>query len=346
MINIYINNGERIPDDETCYIIGKDGIMLKKTLDLIESLTPVDKISFLEPIPTYARMKIPIMPVVMLANIVGFFREVYRLFHSEAVVLLFYNLKTKCYKVYVPSQEVAPAGLDYKTDKTIKDHRLIGTIHSHASMTAFHSGIDKGDEAKFDGIHLTIGKMGSEFFDICGSIAVNGMRVAINPEEYIEGLETREYTNYFPQMFRPAFEFINDEKVYKNEVKSNIGYVLNTNEENFKFDPAWILKVKEKTYENLYEGYSGGTRYTFKDGKLVKIAYTKREPIQTSFDYRSILFPNLSKIEKETKDECVCKKCLHRCDKLKLEDFSEVAEKDLTELFYGTDNWWQDGFSD
>ena len=202
-MNIYINNGVDIPQDETCYIIAKGGIYLKKKLDLIESLTPVDKISLLEDIPTFAKINIPIISTKMFGNILGFFKEVYRLYKSEAIVLLFYNKNKKSYKVFVPEQEVSRASLSYETTKTIKDHILIGSIHSHGSMTAFHSGTDVGDEAKFDGLHLTIGKVDETLFDVCGSIAVNGMRVPISPEDYIHGLESREYNKYFPSMFRP-----------------------------------------------------------------------------------------------------------------------------------------------
>ena len=344
MINIYVNNGAGIPDDETCYIIGKDGIMLKKTLELIESLTPVDKISFLEPLPTYARMKIPMMPVRMFANILGFFQEVYDKYKSEAIVLLFFNKSKKSYRVFVPDQEVSPASLKYKTDKTIKDHILIGTIHSHGSMSAFHSGIDVNDEAKFDGIHITIGKVnGKDFFDICGSIAVNGMRVPINPEEYVIGLEQSEYTNFFPQMFRPNFQEINGEKFYLSDVKPSVGFILNAEEEDFLFDKSWLNKVKEKVYENTYQGYSSGKRYTFKDGKLVEIKDDKKP---TNLDFNSILFSNRNSKKDEIKDECICKKCIFRCDKLKMEDLAEVNEVDLTNEFFGSDDWWETGFYD
>lgn len=38
-----------------------------------------------------------------------------------------------------------------------------GTIHSHCEMTAFHSGVDDEDEFNRPGIHITIGKVNSDF---------------------------------------------------------------------------------------------------------------------------------------------------------------------------------------
>jgi hypothetical protein len=324
-MNIYINNGVDIPEDETCYIIAKGGIYLKKKLDLIESLTPVDKISFLEDIPTFAKINIPLISTKMFGNILGFFKEVYRLYKSEAIVLLFYNKNKKSYKVFVPEQEVSSASLSYDSTKTIKDHILIGSIHSHGSMSAFHSGTDVGDEAKFDGIHLTIGKVNETFFDVCGSIAVNGMRVPISPENYINGLESREYTPYFKSMFLPGFEIIDNQKIYKNHVKTSFGYTLNATDEDYNFNKKWLDNVKEKVYPAYnYGSFGNNFRYIFENGKLLSPKHDKKQ---------TILFTEINDTCKQKTDFCVCKTCKHRDEKLKLEDIKETSEKDLKNNF-------------
>jgi hypothetical protein len=326
-MNIYVYNDDLIiPNDETCYIVAKGGIYLKKKLDLIESLTPVDKISFLKDIPPFAKLHIPKITSEMFGNILTFFREVYKLHRSEAVVLIFFNKKKKIYKVYVPEQEVSYASVNYVATKTIKDFQLIGSIHSHSSMSAFHSGTDVGDEKNFDGLHMTIGKVDDvTFFDICASIAVNGMRVPVQPEEYIDGLEYREFTNYFPSMFRPNFEMFGEEKIYKNTVKTSIGYVLNNLSNSFNQD--WLKKIKEKTYtytyDNLY-GFSGGGggagRYIFKDGKLVKIDDEKSK--RKVFEQLSFGFEDKFK----KKDYHPCKTCIYKCQKLELQKEGEKEE--------------------
>jgi len=339
-MNIYINNGVDIPNDETCYIIAKGGIYLKKKLDLIESITPVNNISFLEDIPTFAKINISKITTRIFGNILGFFREVYKLYKSEAIVLIYYNKNTKFYKVLAPDQEVSNASLKYEAPPTPKDHILIGTIHSHGNMQAFHSGTDKGDEENFDGIHMTIGKLNAEnFFDVCGSIVVNGMRVPIIPENYVHGLERREYTPYFQSMFKPSFEFINNEKHYKNTVKTLEGYVLNGTKEDYDFNKKWLDKVKETVYTRSYD-ISGGV-YVFKHGRLIKEETNKNKQLEI-FD-----FSNSCK-EKDKTEFCICKHCIHRDQKLKLEDIKTIEEKDLEskfsyqdfDLFNYEKNWW------
>lgn len=361
-MNIYINNGDGMPSDDTCYIIGKNGIYLKKTLDLIESLTPVDKISFLEDVQTFAKMKIPKLPTKLFANILGFFRDVYKLYSSESIALLYYNKSDKSYKVFIPEQEVSGASLSYKTDQTIKDHLLVGSIHSHASMSAFHSGTDVHDEEKFDGLHITIGKVNdNEFFDVCGSIAVNGMRVVIDPIEYVDGLEIREYTKFFPTMFRPGFEINDGVKLYKKDVKSNTGYVLNASEENFKYPDKWLKKVSKKeipTYyggnynygygygyggKNTYAGLFSKKKYVIRDGKLVEVS---EEPQQSTFAEYQKLLKDLDKddVTSEKKNECMCKNCIFRTDKLSLQDMEGIKESELENNFVSTKNWWEEGW--
>jgi len=335
-MNIYIHGVHDIPKDETCYIIAKSGIYLKKKLDLIESLTPVDKISFLEDIPTFAEMNISMIPKNYFINIIAFFKEVYKLYKSEAGVLLYYNRSKRSYKIHVPKQEASGASLSYKADDVFKDHILIGSIHSHGNMTAFHSSTDVGDELNFDGIHFTVGKITSEFFDLCGSIAVNGMRVPIEPERYITGIESREFTPYFTSMFRPAFEEIHGQKVYKTTVKSSIGYVIEgISEEDYKFNKKWLENVKEKKY--TYQASVGSARYTFKDGKLIRLD-DKDNNLFIKPDQFSYLDYDFSHYNRP--DTCVCKGCIHRCEKLKLEDFSSVDEKDLKDEQEFYDNYF------
>lgn len=332
-MNVYVYNKDtQIPEDETCYIVAKGGIFLKKKLDLIESLTPVDKISFLEDIPNYAKLNISKIPKKLFGDILSLFREVYRLYKSEVAVLLYYNKDKKTFKVHVPEQEVSFASVSYKGNHTIKDFILVGSIHSHSSMGAFHSGTDTSDEEKFDGIHFTIGKVDKEpFFDLCSSIAVNGLRVPTDPMEYVDGLEVREFTNYFPQMFRPSFEEIDGDKIYKNFVKTTTSYII---EGDFSFNPVWLEKIKEKTYPK-FEGVH--TRYTFKDGKLIKLDEPKIK------DYRFDLLNSKSltfgfddkKFESKEKDFDPCDDCIHNKNSkaYKNEDIPKYDDKtDFTEF--------------
>ena len=309
-MNVYINDGKSIPNDDTCFIIAKGGIYLKKKLDLIESITPVDKISFLEDISTFAKLNIPKIPVKLFENVLAFFKEVYRLYKSESIVLLFYNKNKKKYKIFVPEQTVSGASLKYDPNITIKDHILIGTIHSHANMSAFHSSLDISDELYFDGIHFTIGKISKkDYFDICASISVNGMRVPVIPENYIEGIN-------IPNMFKPIQE--------KADIKTSIRYTLSkSNFDQIYFKKEWLNKVKEekfiiKKFDNIFGDFKLTQNIEIKD-----------------------------KEEKTCKSEelDICNNCIHRDKKINMKEIKKI-EKEKCENNFGVDYsnfdnlWW------
>lgn len=254
MFNVYVyNDGEELPKDDVCYLIAKDGILLKKKVGLMESLSKVDKISILGDLKPYARLHIPKIPGPIFAKIYSFFKEVYNEFYSECVALLYYNPTTKKYKVFVPNQEVSGASLDYVKDRTFKNHVLMCSIHSHASMSAFHSGTDSDDEKSFDGLHITLGKMNQDVLDISASIVANGTRFIVDPVDYIENLDLVEFSYYSPNQFRPGFTMVDGEKVYNKDVKTHIGYVLNgISEKDKEFDRNWMQFVKKKTHSYTY----------------------------------------------------------------------------------------------
>lgn len=193
MFKIIVADGKQeLPDDDIYYIVAKEGIFIKKKLGIMDSVSPVKNISILESVKATAKMNIEKIPSIAVAKISNFFRAVQEEHRSEAIVLLFYNEKTKKYKIVPPSQKVSPASIDYNRSIVIDGWSMIGDVHSHSSMSAFHSGTDQGDEESFDGLHITFGNMNSEFISISASIVSNGNRVMVNPEEYMKGVELKE----------------------------------------------------------------------------------------------------------------------------------------------------------
>ncbi len=261
MFKIFINDGKsEMPQDDIFYIIAKNGIFLKKKVGILESVAPVNEISILERITSEAKLNIGKVPLEKFAPVLEFFKKVYELHRSEAVVLLFYNQKRKRYVTQVPPQEVSYAGIEYIKNKVYKGYDLIGTIHSHGNMSAFHSTIDHVDEEHFDGLHITIGDVKDDFFTISCSVMSNGQRFVVNPSEYIEGPELVEYTPYWSSMFKPKFEVVDGKKFYKNKVKTKLGYTLLANEDEKKFDKKWLHFVKKRQYTSYYSaGSSAGS---------------------------------------------------------------------------------------
>lgn len=195
MFQVYVHDdvNKQLPKDDIFFIVGKEGQFIKKKVGVLECLVPVEGISTLasvkDLVQSYAKMHIKKMSKNEFTQIFNFFRAVYKKFSSESTVLLFYHEKDEKYFVYAPKQEVSGASVDYKRTYTKKGYTMIGTIHSHANFSAFHSGTDHDDESSFDGLHITVGNVADDEFSLSASIMANGHRVMVNPEEYISGIK-------------------------------------------------------------------------------------------------------------------------------------------------------------
>ena len=191
MFKVFVNDGtQEIPKDDIMYIVAKGGIFLKKKLGVMESIAPVKDISILNGIETMARMHITKIPASMFAKTIEFFRAVNKdIRGSEAIVIHYYNEETGKHKIEAPFQKVSGASLDYTKPVPPEGWNMIGTTHSHNTMSAFHSGVDDADEKYFDGLHITIGNVDEEHVSVSASIVSNGSRFMVSPEDYIDGIE-------------------------------------------------------------------------------------------------------------------------------------------------------------
>lgn len=227
MFKIFINDGtKKIPEDDIFYIISKEGIFLKKKLGIIESIIPVNHIGILNnlEINSFVKLNIPKIPVMRFVEIVSFFKEVHNLYSSESIVLIYYNENSKKFKFHIPEQIVSFTSVDYITD-IIENYNLIGDIHSHGTMSAFHSEVDESDEKEFDGIHITVGSLNNDpSISISSSIIVNGTRFIIQSEDYIQGILLNNDSKNFS--FKESFEN--------------------------KFNKDWLSKVSQKNMENTF----------------------------------------------------------------------------------------------
>jgi PRTRC genetic system protein A len=227
MFKIFINDGQQPPpQDNIYYIIAKNGIFLKKTFDLVHSIIKVDQISILNDITEQARLNVPKIPKIVFSKVINFCKDIYNKYHAEAVILLYYNSKRKWYKLYIPNQQVSGGAVSYQNLKTIPNYQLIGTIHSHGSMSAWHSYVDDRDEQHFDGLHITVGHIDQPMFDISSSIVINGKRFIVDAGEYIDGIIRKSLPT-------PT----NAEKKYKYQIDSSLTHPYNK---------KWLRKINKK----------------------------------------------------------------------------------------------------
>jgi len=188
MFKVFLNDGKNVmPKDDVFYIIGKKGVFLRKKLGLVDALVPVKQLSFLEDVQPFVNLMLPKLKKNIVGQVAGFFRAVYNEYRYEAVVMIYLNEDRKNYTIHVPPQKVTAASASYMRNAAFTDKTLVCSIHSHASMSAFHSGTDVADEESFDGLHVTFGNMDEDpQMTIAASAAANGERCIVLPEQYLD----------------------------------------------------------------------------------------------------------------------------------------------------------------
>ena len=186
MFPVYLKGDDfEEPDDPIYYLVTRDGLFQVKRNPLFHARTKVRGLAWLLPEREVARLQLPPIPAVILAEIVAFFREVFRVHRAEAVVLLYFNQQERRYELKIPKQQVAGGHCRYEIGPTPTGWLRVGTIHSHASADAFHSELDDEDERHDDGLHMTIGNLDGEATVVC-SLVVDGRRFTLKPAEVFE----------------------------------------------------------------------------------------------------------------------------------------------------------------
>jgi len=294
LFNIVLHDGNtEFPDDKLLYIVTKYGTFLRKDLGTVRSCTKVDTISFLKELKPYAELKIPQIQGSIFAIGLGFLGWIYNTYQTEGGMLIYYNSKTKEYLLHAPVQEVSYGGVhwDNRSEPISKGFIRMGTIHSHADMAAFHSGIDIDDEKSFDGLHITVGNLGEEIPSLVASIVVNGTRFPIKKENIQKYLgikvvsDKNEIVNQEiqPSVYEDYQAWASDRngaadgrfKKFRTRYCSYMGdnemkfIIPNMEPGNFDFPHVWKERVKRSYYNT-------GIIYRVVNGKLVKSGNTRR----------------------------------------------------------------------
>lgn len=191
----------------THLVVGSNGVFLSIDNNWVRAVVPcpddevpneawdvMDQREDLEEVALSCVFKPRPIPAELMYRIAKFFREVRDKHHTEVAVLLYYGERSG-WSVSVPKQEVTAGHVDYRQDAPCvpthaeqrrEGRRLIGTMHSHVDMSAWHSGVDEHDEASQDGLHVTIGKVGDlpGSCDLAPEVVVRGQRFDISPDVF------------------------------------------------------------------------------------------------------------------------------------------------------------------
>ena len=179
---IVAKDGIDFPEPEMpYYILAKEHLYLHKKTAIGTVLMPESKLPFTvgsigehkQGVFNWTGEKVPAQ---IIGQATAFFRRIYEKHHTEAEVLLTMHNDTKAFRIFIPHQRVSAGGVKSVHEPTHigHDYLVVGTIHSHCMMSAFHSGTDTNDASDMDGVHFTIGKVMDNTPEIVAMVSMNG----------------------------------------------------------------------------------------------------------------------------------------------------------------------------
>jgi hypothetical protein len=149
--------------------------------------------------------------------------------HSEFMFILIYNTDTRELDIVVPEQELSVTYNEKgKPESGIKSGNLavkyqnipipdncmrVGSIHTHATSSAFHSGTDTHNEGENPGFHIVLGKLDESEPDIDINLKIFEKTYEIKPEMLIPGWKERPKGQKIDDWMEPV-KFV--EKTYSH----------------------------------------------------------------------------------------------------------------------------------
>lgn len=244
------------------YIIAKNGVFLVCKNDTYTQVTPAKSFgstNLLE-INEETSVNIPKIDHATFDFIVDLFKAVYKKFSSEVNVLLYYGHTDKKWYVRLPKQDVSGASVNYElTDddvwyqngeivkKVPKGLICFGTCHSHASMGAFFSATDDGDDKSNTGYQIVIGKVNGTNVETKCRLTLPGQTIDKTLGEVVEDVE-----DTFPEIQVP-------------DIISKTGYSNGT--ANYHGGAGYGCYAYDDGYGEAYYGSTGTTTTSAKSTK-------------------------------------------------------------------------------
>lgn len=170
------------------YLIAANGPFLVKENVAFRAVTPVDLAEELglQKQEELLELKLPRIPFVKVQQAVNLLRAVKKIYGTEALIRVYFKPEDSSFTIVVPEQNASSSYVIEREIPPAPEGCLLAMIlHSHPSE-AFHSSIDVRDEARLDGIHITIGDLEEPIpqFDVV--ITVKGRRYSRRPEEVMD----------------------------------------------------------------------------------------------------------------------------------------------------------------
>lgn len=183
-----LRDGDALPAEPTAFVVGRNGMFVKRQTVCFRAVVPAAELPMLASVKPTAEYLLPPIPAECVMQMLLFFRAVYEREHSEAILVISYHARRGTFRLDAPEQRVSSGHIGYDMPRSTEGFVFVGTVHSHGSESAFHSSTDKHDEEKFDGVHLTFGRLDWQLVDIVASLAVGGQRYPLPVERVLAGV--------------------------------------------------------------------------------------------------------------------------------------------------------------
>jgi hypothetical protein len=145
-------------------------------------------------------LRCPRVPAPLLARVLAFFRDVHERWGGEAIVLLFYDGRSREFRIGVPPQTLwlrrdatgrlrAGSRLDYRAAERPAGFVRFGSIHSHSALPALASELDHEEERLEDGLHAIYGSFASAHLTRSACFVAGGVRFPLAPQDVLEECE-------------------------------------------------------------------------------------------------------------------------------------------------------------
>lgn len=191
MFPIYLKREETdvLPEEPFAFIVGRDGIYVQKRTPVMRAVVPSKEVASLAEVKCEAEYLLPPIPAELVMQMLLFFRAIWERERSEAIVLISYNAKRGTFRLDAPDQHVDAARCRYDPEfRPVEGFMLVGSCHSHGSLSAYHSGTDEHDEVhNADGIHITFGRIADKRVDIVATLVASGNRFPQEVERVLAG---------------------------------------------------------------------------------------------------------------------------------------------------------------
>jgi proteasome lid subunit RPN8/RPN11 len=170
-------------------VVARNGVFFRKETGLMTGLVKVEGVAFCDDLKPQVKINLPKLRPLEVAKAANFFRKVYELYRTEAVLVLHYSAEKKRFRFHCPRQTVTSWRVEYDLSDNLPGYVMVGTIHSHPGA-ARHSMTDVNNEKYFDGLHMIIGEFERHgaFLDISCQAVVNNNRFDVNPRKVMGGL--------------------------------------------------------------------------------------------------------------------------------------------------------------